>query len=620
MGKKIDKELLFKLYISEAKTAKEISQILGISQTSVANYAKKYGFVRTPEEARTLAAKFNTIKIDPKQLFQIYMVENKTVRQIAKIFNTSIDTVSANIAKHGFIKSREQVLISKNDMLDIDREKMHRLYIVDNKSAKDVAKILNVGITSVLRYAKKYNLTKDPETIQASKSNSLKIDEGLLYQLYMAENKTAGEVAKILNIKLKAVRRYISKCNFVKAPAVRRESAKKSSIEQKRKTVFIDKDILYKIYILDNNSAEEVGRILNLGVSIVTKYIKIYGFSKTPEKKKEAKEVERSKAKQTRIKNGNQVEVNGLSVREISKKFNVSVNLLSRHLRTEKPTDEQFMGFVQNFVDKEMNELEYKFSQIPGVTRFNKKPGPLLLNRKPDFQVNPRIFIDVDGIYWHSECIQKDKWYHFKKRLAFEQGGLRLLQFREDEINFKFHIVESMVGNIRGKSIKIYARKTVIKEVNQKEATLFLNNNHIMGNSSSRHVGLFYENQLVCLFSYKIYKDKLDVTRFCSLINHTIVGGFSRLLKYVEKLHPNLPVHYWVDLRYGTGNFLLSLGFEKDHDELSWKWTDFKHTHNRRQCRANMDERRLTEREHANELKLYKIYDAGQRLYVKKAN
>ena len=140
-----------------------------------------------------------------------------------------------------------------------------------------------------------------------------------------------------------------------------------------------------------------------------------------------------------------------------------------------------------------------------------------------------------------------------------------------------------------------------------------------MGATNARHIGLYHENQLVCLFSYKIYKDKLDVVRFCSLINHTVIGGFSKLLVYAEKLHPNLPIHYWVDLRYGTGNFLLNQGFVKaKEDVLSFKWTDYDNSYRREQCQANMDERRLTQAEHAEELGWVQIYDAGQRLYIKK--
>ena len=78
-------------------------------------------------------------------------------------------------------------------------------------------------------------------------------------------------------------------------------------------------------------------------------------------------------------------------------------------------------------------------------------------------------------------------------------------------------------------------------------------------------------------------------------------------------------LHYWADLRYGTGNYLKNIGFEHIKDTLGWKWTDYRcRTYNRLKCRANMDARKLTQAEHAEELGWVKIYDAGQRLWVRR--
>ena len=72
----------------------------------------------------------------------------------------------------------------------------------------------------------------------------------------------------------------------------------------------------------------------------------------------------------------------------------------------------------------------------------------------------------------------------------------------------------------------------------------------------------------------------------------------------------------FVDLRYGNGKSLESIGFTRESVSLGWKWTDGCSTYNRLWCRANMDERKLSEREHADELGWYKIYDAGQAKYI----
>lgn len=66
-----------------------------------------------------------------------------------------------------------------------------------------------------------------------------------------------------------------------------------------------------------------------------------------------------------------------------------------------------------------------------------------------------------------------------------------------------------------------------------------------------------------------------------------------------------------------NGNHLSNYGFKLEKTTLGWKWTNGSRTFNRLSCRANMDSRKMSEREHAEELKLYKIYDAGQAKFVK---
>jgi hypothetical protein len=264
-----------------------------------------------------------------------------------------------------------------------------------------------------------------------------------------------------------------------------------------------------------------------------------------------------------------------------------------------------------------MSSLEFKVHSQLNIPLFNKKPVKTVPHR-PDFQITANTYLDVDGLYWHSIDKVELKKHHATKRKTYEEAGLRLFQIRADEIDYKFPIVSSIINNILGKSTKLYARKTKIKIVNHKEASVFLESSHLMGSTKAKHIGLYLEEELVCIMSYCKKADGiLKVQRFCNKLNTTVVGGFSKLLKFIEDKEKPKEIHNWVDLRYGTGKHLESKGFVLTRETLGWKWTDLKNTYNRLKCRANMDDRRLTEKEHAAELGLYKIYDAGQRLYVK---
>jgi len=236
---------------------------------------------------------------------------------------------------------------------------------------------------------------------------------------------------------------------------------------------------------------------------------------------------------------------------------------------------------------------------------------------KPDFKINENLFVNVDGLYWHSE-VNKSKNHHFDLRKRFEEYNLKLIQFHEDEIKTKPEIVKSIVASKSGKiQEKIHARKTTLRLVSQPEAKVFLEKNHLMGNIAAKHIGLFDNNKLVCLLSYKTFtaNNSCHIERFCSLCNVVVVGGFTKLLSALEKLVRVKEYMYWVDLRYGTGEHLLNHGFIWKKDTLGWKWTDGTNTYNRLRCRANMDNRKLSEKEHAEELGWERIYDAGQRLY-----
>lgn len=140
-----------------------------------------------------------------------------------------------------------------------------------------------------------------------------------------------------------------------------------------------------------------------------------------------------------------------------------------------------------------------------------------------------------------------------------------------------------------------------------------------MGYSGSKSIGLEFNRTMVSALGYKIIGNELHIHRFCNAKNITCVGGLSRLIKKAVDLNKGVSkIVSFVDLRYGTGNSLKTLGFTQENVTLGWKWTDGRNTFNRLKCRANMDKRELTEREHAEELGWYKIYDAGQAKFVKK--
>ena len=199
--------------------------------------------------------------------------------------------------------------------------------------------------------------------------------------------------------------------------------------------------------------------------------------------------------------------------------------------------------------------------------------------------------------------------YHISKQRLYRKNGYDSLFFRSDEILNSPEIVRSILLNRLGISKPIYARKCQIKEVSTKESTEFLQNNHLMGKGAGFSIGLYHEEELVFLGRFRRTKDNnWDISRMCPKIGLSVVGGYSRVLKRFEREKSPDLLSNFIDMRYGSGEYLTAFGFVKTSLFPSFKWTNGRETFHRMRFRGNS----------GYEQNLVKIWDCGQKKMVKK--
>ena len=214
-----------------------------------------------------------------------------------------------------------------------------------------------------------------------------------------------------------------------------------------------------------------------------------------------------------------------------------------------------------------------------------------------------------------------------------ENKGYNLIQIWEDDwrdINKYFIIINRLRSKLQ-KSIKIYARKCIIKEVSGTDAKRFLNENHLQGYIPSQYkYGLYYNNELVEIItigkSRKPISGKtecLELYRLCTKLGYNVIGGFSKLLKYASKeLHGNELISYadcdWCNM---NNNGYESVGFKKI------KITEPGYSYNingKRENRLNYTKQKLvnagfdknkSEVEIMHERGFYRIFDSGNILF-----
>lgn len=272
---------------------------------------------------------------------------------------------------------------------------------------------------------------------------------------------------------------------------------------------------------------------------------------------------------------------------------------------------------------KNVNVLELRFKKlfenVLPIERWNRFADDV--KRKPDYRIyfnNKVLYLNIDGVFYHNEKNSSSE-YHLDLRKDFEEHNLRLMQFRSDELDDSSIVIKSIVCNYFNVNIrKIRASKCKIRAVSFEHSKKFFNQNHLMKFINRPTYGLYMNDELVAAISYQIRGKRLEIARFCSKVFTRVYGGFSKLLKHlISKFDPSLIVSF-CDMRYSTGSSYLKVGFEYAGTTLGWRWTNGIRTYNRLKCRANLDERRLSEKEYAKEFKWVKIYDAGQSKYIMK--
>ena len=285
-------------------------------------------------------------------------------------------------------------------------------------------------------------------------------------------------------------------------------------------------------------------------------------------------------------------------------------------------------NIISNF-ENEIND----FINSLNIKTIKKERKILNGNEIDIFVPNYNLGIECDGLYWHSE-LYKNMNYHLEKTLKCNEKNIRLLHIFEDEWINKQNIIKSIISNILHKNEnKIYARKCVIKNVDNQIKQSFLNDNHLQGDViSSINIGLYHNDELISIMCFgkkrlnlghkNVIENEYELLRFCNKLNTSVIGGASKLFKYfIKTYNPNEIISY-CDRRYGKGLLYEILGFKFKHfSKPNYYYIIGNNRKNRFKFRKNElvkqgFDKNKSEHEIMKEQKIYRIYDCGNYVFL----
>ena len=237
------------------------------------------------------------------------------------------------------------------------------------------------------------------------------------------------------------------------------------------------------------------------------------------------------------------------------------------------------------------------------------------------------LAFEFNGIYWHQDKKVPIN-YHKDKTIKAEENDYQLIHIQDYLWHTKQDIVKSRIKQLLGKSIKIPARKTVIKQIPFPRE--FLDNNHLQGAGSptSINYALYYKDEIVAVITFGkprfTSNQEWELVRFATKQGVSVQGGASKLFKhFVKKNNPNSIVSY-AARDFSRGNLYITLGFKHQHNsEPGYAYYKRLNKISRYQAQKHKLEKllplydpKLSESENMALNGYYKVYDSGNMVFT----
>ena len=186
------KESLINYYVHQKLTMQEIADILKISKTKVFKLIKKYqiDIIKTPR---------NKLAPSKDNLTDLY---NKlTMEEISKKLNVNRATVSKWLSDYNIEKQN-----SYEEKIAPPKEELFNLYINNNKTLQEIAILYNTNRNIVSRWFKHYQIKLN----QYNQSYKCP-DKEKLHQLYIDEKLSLNQIGQIFKVDRRTVGSWLKK-------------------------------------------------------------------------------------------------------------------------------------------------------------------------------------------------------------------------------------------------------------------------------------------------------------------------------------------------------------------------------------------------------------------------
>ena len=517
----------------------------------------------------------------------------------------------------------------------LDRLELLYLYIELNMMVSEIAKFVGVGISNVERWLKKENIKKDAKLIAKNNEKSCMKKYGTKNAGWIKETRE-----KIIKTNMKRYGVMFSGGTPHSLEKAKQTNVERYGVEYPQKLITIKEKV--KKTNLERYGVENVNQLSEKKEKAKQTNVERYGVEYACQNK-----LVKEKIKKTNIKKYNRI--SHTQVHYLNDSYDILISkdklknfILENNYRTYinlshmlNITSTTLRKYVIRYNLESLIDIDTNISIVEKDIRdyinqhfeTENNTRKYLDGKEIDIYIPKKnIGIEFNGNFWHNE-FGKDKKYHQDKSLLAESKGIFLYHIFEYEwMNNKYQIINQLNNLFGINENKIYARKCIIKEVNNNDKTFFLKENHMQGDDvSSIKLGLYYNDELVSLMTFckprfnKKYQ--YELSRFCGKSNCNVVGGASKLFKYfIDNYNPKSIISY-SNIAHTRGNLYSRLGMTlQGISEPNYVWCNNNSILTRYQCQKHklikQGYKGISEVDIMNNRGYYRIYDCGNKVWV----
>lgn len=245
----------------------------------------------------------------------------------------------------------------------------------------------------------------------------------------------------------------------------------------------------------------------------------------------------------------------------------------------------------------------------------------------------PKVLIEYNGTYFHSESTGRGADYHADKHRAATSAGWQLITVWEDDWQRRPDVVRALLAHKLGRSDRprVPARATTLDLLSPDQSAKFLDVHHIQGaGTGSLRLGLRdKDGALAAVLVARFEGRSVNIVRYAT--SCIVPGGFGKLLAALENQARQRPgverIKTFSDNLISDGSLYENLGFIHDGDVRP----DYAYARGRgarehkfgyrlerfRRDSSLIWQPDMTERELADLNGLHRIWDAGKRRWVR---